>query len=78
MPTIRWLRNGNEIKVRKGVLVSQDASGGCTLVVEKCTMSDAGVYSAKDINDVGVLETSYNVIVTQAMEEAQVHLPSQI
>ena len=35
MPTISWLRDGNEIKVRKGVLISQDASGGATLVVEK-------------------------------------------
>ncbi|QQP37758.1 Muscle Mline assembly protein unc89like [Caligus rogercresseyi] len=25
MPTIKWFRDGNEIKVRKGVLVSQDA-----------------------------------------------------
>merc|ERR1719431_1616848 len=31
-PTISWLRDGNEIKVRKGVLISQDASGGATLV----------------------------------------------
>ena len=46
-PTIKWYRDGNEIKVRKGVLVSQDASGGANLVLEKCEMSDAGVYSAK-------------------------------
>ena len=35
MPKIKWLRDGNEIKVRKGVLVSQDASGNATLVIEK-------------------------------------------
>jgi len=69
MPTITWLRDGNEIKVRKGILMSQDASGGCTIVVEKCTMSDAGVYSAKGTNDVGDCQTSCNVTVTQAMEE---------
>ena len=46
-PEIKWYRDGNEIKVRKGVLVSQDASGGANLVLEKCEMSDAGVYSAK-------------------------------
>merc|ERR1719309_1208758 len=68
-PTISWLRDGNEIKVRKGVLISQDASGGATLVVEKCTMSDAGVYTAKGTNDVGEVETSCTVTVTQAMEE---------
>jgi len=68
-PTISWLRDGNEIKVRKGVLISQDASGGCTLVVEKCTGSDAGVYTAKGTNDVGDCETSCTVSVTQAMEE---------
>ena len=68
-PTISWLRDGNEIKVRKGVLISQDASGGATLVVEKCTMSDAGVYTAKGVNDVGECETSCTVSVTQAMEE---------
>ena len=50
-PTISWLRGGNEIKVRKGLLISQDASGGATLVVEKCTVSDAGVYTAKGVND---------------------------
>merc|ERR1719147_268590 len=60
---------GNEIKVRKGVLVSQDASGGATLVVEKCTSSDAGVYTAKGTNDVGECSTSCTVTVTQAMEE---------
>jgi serine/threonine protein kinase len=69
MPTISWLRDGNEIKVRKGVLISQDASGGATLVVEKCTMSDAGVYTARGVNDVGDCETSCTVLVTQAMEE---------
>jgi len=68
-PTIVWLRDGNEIKVRKGVLMSQDASGGATLTVEKCTMSDAGVYTAKGVNDVGECETSCTVTVTQAMEE---------
>ena len=68
-PTILWLRDGNEIKVRKGVLMSQDASGGATLTVEKCTMSDAGVYTAKGVNDVGECETSCTVTVTQAMEE---------
>merc|ERR1719322_1901947 len=68
-PTICWLRDGNEIKVRKGVLMSQDASGGATLTVEKCTMSDAGVYTAKGVNDVGECETSCTVTVTQAMEE---------
>merc|ERR1719206_1373929 len=68
-PTISWLRDGNEIKVRKGVLISQDASGGATLVVEKCTGSDAGVYTAKGSNEVGECETSCTVTVTQAMEE---------
>jgi len=68
-PTILWLRDGNEIKVRKGVLMSQDASGGATLTVEKCTMSDAGVYTAKGVNDVGECETFCTVTVTQAMEE---------
>jgi len=68
-PTISWLRDGNEIKVRKGVLISQDASGGATLVVEKCTGSDAGVYTAKGSNEVGECETSCTVSVTQAMEE---------
>jgi len=69
MPTIAWLRDGNEIKVRKGVLISQDASGGANLVVEKCTMSDAGIYTAKGTNDVGDCETSCTVTVTQAMDE---------
>merc|ERR1719175_302153 len=69
MPTVSWLRDGNEIKVRKGVLISQDASGGATLVVEKCGMSDAGVYTARGTNDVGMCDTSCTVLVTQAMEE---------
>ena len=34
-------------KVRKGVLVSQDASGGGNLVVEKCAVTDAGTYTAR-------------------------------
>ena len=38
IPTISWLRDGDEIKVRKGVLISQDASGVATLVVEKCLL----------------------------------------
>jgi len=69
MPTVHWLRDGNEIKIRKGVLVAQDASGGATLVVEKCSTADAGVYTAKGVNDVGDCETSCTVVVTQAMEE---------
>ena len=70
-PAIKWFRDGNEIKVRKGVLVSQDASGGGNLVVEKCAMTDAGVYTARGINDVGQAETSCTVSVTQPMEEAK-------
>ena len=68
-PAIKWLRDGNEIKVRKGVLVSQDASGGGTLVIEKCQMSDAGVYTAVGVNDVGQAETACTVTITQPMEE---------
>ena len=56
-------------QVRKGVLVSQDASGGGNLVIEKCAMTDAGVYTARGINDVGDVETSCTVTVTQPMEE---------
>ena len=52
-----------------GVLVAQDASGGGTLVIEKCEMSDAGTFTAKGINDVGEAETSCNVTVTKPMEE---------
>ena len=55
--------------MRKGVLVSQDASGGGNLVVEKCAMTDAGVYTARGINEVGDVETSCTVTVTQPMEE---------
>merc|ERR1719225_2307301 len=68
-PTIKWFRDGNEIKVRKGVLVSQDASGGGNLVIEKCAMTDAGVYTARGVNDVGQAETSCTVTITQPMEE---------
>lgn len=41
MPKIKWMRDGNEIKVRKGVIVAQDASGGATLVIEKAQVSKA-------------------------------------
>ena len=50
-------------QVRKGVLVSQDASGGATLVVEKAQMTDAGTYTAVGVNDVGQAETSCEVKV---------------
>ena len=56
-PTIKWYRDGNEIKVRKGVLVSQDAAGGANLVLEKCETSDAGVYSAKGKQIVSKMST---------------------
>ena len=69
MPTIKWFRDGNEIKIRKGVLVAQDASGGSTLTLEKCQMTDAGKYSAKGINEMGDAETACQVTVTQPMEE---------
>ena len=49
--------------MRKGVLVSQDASGGATLVVEKTQMTDAGTYTAVGTNDVGQAETSCDVKV---------------
>jgi hypothetical protein len=68
-PVIKWQRDGNEIKVRKGVLVSQDASGGATLVVEKAQMTDAGKYTAIGVNEVGQAETSCEVKVTQPMDE---------
>ena len=51
------------------MLVSQDASGGANLHIEKCAMTDAGVYSAKGVNEVGECETSCTVKVTQPMEE---------
>ena len=45
------------------MLVSQDASGGATLVVEKTSMTDAGTYTAVGTNDVGQAETSCEVNV---------------
>lgn len=48
-PNIKWYRDGNEIKVREGVLQFQDAAGGANLVLEKSDKSDAGVYLAKGI-----------------------------
>ena len=45
------------------MLVSQDASGGATLVVEKTQMTDAGTYTAVGTNDVGQAETSCEVKV---------------
>ena len=39
------------------------------MVIEKCTMADAGTYTARGINDVGTAETSCIVTVTQPMEE---------
>ncbi len=68
-PTIRWFRDGNEVKVRKGVLVSQDAQGGATLVVEKALVSDEGEYKAVGTNEVGSAETTCLVKVTQPAEE---------
>ena len=50
-------------------MVSQDASGGGNLVIEKCAVTDAGVYMARGINDVGQAETSCTVSVSQPMEE---------
>jgi hypothetical protein len=55
--------------VPTGVLVAQDASGGATLVIEKCEMSDAGTFTAKGINEVGEAETSCTVSVSKPMEE---------
>ena len=49
--------------------MSQDASGGGNLVVEKCAVTDAGTYTARGINDVGQAETSCVVSVSQPMEE---------
>eukprot|EP00094_Tigriopus_californicus_P003329 TCALIF_03202-PA protein Name:"Similar to unc-89 Muscle M-line assembly protein unc-89 (Caenorhabditis elegans)" AED:0.27 eAED:0.27 QI:0/0.83/0.76/0.92/0.91/0.88/25/216/2842 len=68
-PAIKWFRDGNEIKVRKGVLISQDAGGGATLIIEKAQVSDAGKYTAQGINEVGQAETSCTVHVTQPNEE---------
>ena len=62
-PSIKWLRDGNEIKVRKGVLVSQDAAGNATLVIEKAMPTDAGEYTAVGTNEVGKAETSCMVKV---------------
>ena len=44
IPKIKWLRDGNEIKVRKGVIVAQDASGGATLVIEKAQVRQNALY----------------------------------
>ena len=55
--------------ITTGVLVAQDASGGATLVIEKCEMSDAGTFTAKGINEVGEAETSCTVTVSKPMEE---------
>lgn len=69
VPEIKWLRDGGEVKVRKGVLMSQDAGGGATLVIEKCEVSDAGAYTAVGTNEMGQAQTSCEVKVTQPMEE---------
>ena len=47
MPKMKWLRDGNELKVRKGVLVSQDAQGNATLVIEKALVRTFLTHQAK-------------------------------
>ena len=39
------------------------------MVIEKCEMTDAGVFTAKGINEVGEAETSCTVQVSKPMEE---------
>ena len=64
--------------MRKGVLVSQDASGGATLVVEKTSMTDAGTYTAVGTNDVGQAETSCEVKVCLHPRLLKFEFPAKI
>ena len=67
IPTLSWLKNGNELSSRDAAKVRY-YEGGAVLTISSVTSSDSGMYQCFAENDVGNVQATASVIVHRSGE----------
>ncbi|XP_073724075.1 obscurin [Misgurnus anguillicaudatus] len=62
--TVRWLKDGIDLKPGKRFRITQNEEGRCLLTVCNVTTKDAGIYTCEVANKFGNISYNGNVIVT--------------
>lgn len=62
--TVRWLKDGTEIKSGKHHMISHHGDGRCLLVIAETGFKDAGIYTCEAGNRFGTISYNGNVTVT--------------
>lgn len=64
VPTITWLRDGEEIELDDRIQQIEDHDGVCQLIINKPDSKDSGVYAVSAENSEGTLKITHPIEVT--------------
>ncbi|XP_047443167.1 obscurin isoform X3 [Mugil cephalus] len=76
--TVRWLKNGQQIKNDQRCHMEKTECGKCLLVIENLINSDSGIYTCEVVNKFGITSYNGNITVLQAVQpitQKPVHPP---
>lgn len=65
--TVRWLKDGEEIRASKRFHIKRQDDGSCSLSVDNATQKDTGVYTCEAVNKFGTISYNGNVTVETSL-----------
>lgn len=71
--SVRWLKDGDEIRASKRFHIKKQEDGSCSLTVDNVTQKDTGIYTCEAVNKFGTV--SYNGNVTVETSPRAVPIP---
>uniref|UniRef100_A0A182QIC7 Ig-like domain-containing protein n=1 Tax=Anopheles farauti TaxID=69004 RepID=A0A182QIC7_9DIPT len=63
-PTIKWLKDGEEITLGEKLLINREPNGVYQLCIHKPVPADCGVYECQAVNEAGTAKVSHEVSFT--------------
>ena len=61
--TMRWLKDGQEIRPSLRSHIKKQDDGSCSLIIDKATQKDTGVYTCEAVNKFGTVSYNGNITV---------------
>ncbi|XP_077079717.1 obscurin-like isoform X1 [Siphateles boraxobius] len=75
--TMRWLKDGIDLRPGKRYKITQNADGRCFLEISSVTNKDAGIYTCEVANKFGAISYNGNVMVGKPQKPSQTIQTSQ-
>ncbi|XDV49255.1 hypothetical protein PO909_018538 [Leuciscus waleckii] len=69
--TMRWLKDGIDLRPGKRYKITQNADGRCFLEISRVTIKDAGIYTCEVANKFGAISYNGNVMVGKPQKPSQ-------